>query len=538
LYSPECRITRFPPRFRTIFQEDTIMDHARRDFLKKAAVFTLATAGGSLLCEYAAAAQVKPKLSELANYDALGLAELIRKKRISPLELVDDVIGRIERVNPKINAVLTKLFDVEKARERAKQEIGDGPFAGVPMMLKNLTQYKDARIDAGSRLLARYIEKNGSPFRTNSPLIDAMERSGMIVTGITNSPEFGLLDTTEPVLHGATRNPWSTDHTAGGSSGGSAAAVAAGIIPFAHGTDAVGSIRMPACQCGIFGLKPTRERELGNTRAWSLGIDSINIPSELCLSRSVRDTAAFLNFIEKKNDENLPPVGLISGPSKKRLKVAMILETVQGKKPHPEVEKAIRASAQLLERLGHRVEEAKLEINGLEFNDAFLGLAASFTLRQINLLPSKEIRLEDVLEPWTLGLVDLAKKRGGLQLCSQRAVKVFTEVSASVEKLFKTYDALLSPVLRLPPYKIGWRSPTLDFDTLLNRFLDEVGYTPLHNAVGTPAMSVPLYWTRDGLPVGSQFAAWRGGEATLLGLAYELEEARPWAKKRPPVFAA
>src|SRR5262245_63108974 len=188
--------------YRAVFQEDINMDHARRDFLKKSAVFALATAGGSLLPGYVTA-QLKPTLSELANYDALGLAELIRKKQISPLELVDDVIGRVERVNPKINAVLTKLFDVEKARERAKQGIGDGPFAGVPVMLKNLTQYKDARIDAGSRLYERRIAKNGNQVRTNSPLIDAIERSGMIVAGVTNSPEFGLIETTEPVLHGA-----------------------------------------------------------------------------------------------------------------------------------------------------------------------------------------------------------------------------------------------------------------------------------------------------------------------------------------------
>jgi len=515
------------------------MGHARRDFLKKSAVFTLAAAGGSLLPEYAAT-QVKPKLSELASYDALGLAELIRKKQISPLELVDDVVRRVERVNPKINAVLTKLFDVEKARDRAKNGVVDGPFAGVPVMLKNLTQYKDARIDAGSRLYARYIEKKGNPFRMNSPLIDAMERSGMIVAGITSSPELGLLDTTEPVLYGATRNPWNADHTAGGSSGGSAAAVAAGIVPLAHGTDAGGSIRIPACHCGLFGLKPTRGRELGNTPAWSLGIESLNIASDFCLSRSVRDAAAFLNVVEKKDSENLAPVGFISGPSKNRLKVALILESYRGKKPHPEVEKAVRASAQLLERLGHKVEEAKMEINGPEFIDTFLGLFASFTMQyeaRIELLVGGAIRREETLEPWTLGLIEMAKSRGGIQPCSQRAIKVFTEASAAVEKLFKTYDVILSPVLRVPPYKIGWHSPTLDFNTLLERLLDELGYTPLHNAVGTPAMSVPLHWTRDGLPVGSQFAAWRGGEARLLGLAYELEEARPWAKKRPPVFA-
>jgi amidase len=395
-------------------------------------------------------------------------------------------------------------------------------------------------MDFGSRLYARHIAKNGNPVRMNSPLIDAMERSGMIVAGVTSSPELGLIETTEPVLYGATRNPWNTDYTAGGSSGGSAAAVAAGIVPLAHGNDGGGSIRIPACQCGVFGLKPTRERELGNSRVRSMGVESLNISSDLCLSRSVRDTAAFMNAVEKKNDTNLPPVGFISGPSKKRLKVALLMETFQGKKPHPEVEKAIRATAQLLEKLGHRVEEAKPEVNGPEFIDAFLGFWASSTLQYESAIEQwlgKETRREDALEPWTLGLIDLAKSRGGFQPCSQRAIKAFTEVSAAVEKLFKTYDALLSPVMRVPPYKIGWHAPTLDFKTLLDRVVDEVGYTPLHNAVGTPAMSVPLSWTRDGLPVGSQFAAWRGGEATLLGLAYELEEAQPWAKKRPPVFA-
>jgi amidase len=516
------------------------MNHTRRDFLKKSAVFTIVTAGGSMLTETAGATQVKPKPSELADYDSLGLAELIKKKQISPLELVDDVIRRVERVNPKINAVLTKLFDLEKARERVKQGIGDGPFAGVPVMLKNLTQYKDARIDFGSRLYARYIAKNGNQVRMNSPLIDAMERSGMIVAGVTSSPELGLIETTEPVLYGATRNPWNTDYTAGGSSGGSAAAVAAGIVSLAHGNDGGGSIRIPACQCGLFGLKPTRERELGNSRIRSMGIESLNIASDLCLSRSVRDTAAFLNAVENKNNPSLPPVGLVSGPSKKRLRVALIVETFQGKKPHPEVELSVRASAQLCEKLGHKVEEARLGIDGPEFIDAFLGLWALSTLQyeaRIEQWLGKETRREDALEPFTLGLIDLAKSRGGFQPCSQRAIKAFTEVSAAVEKLFKTYDAILSPVMRVPPYKIGWHAPTLDFNTLLDRVVDEVGYTPLHNAVGTPAMSVPLYWTRDGLPVGSQFAAWRGGEATLLGLAYELEEAQPWAKKRPPVFA-
>src|SRR5215510_7685984 len=514
------------------------MRHTRRTFLKQSAAFTV------LLSHPALATQAKKQLSRLSSYDAVGLADLIRRNQISPLELVDDVIRRVERVNPKINAVLTKNLDFERVRDKAKRGALDGMFAGVPVMLKNLQQYKDARIDSGSRLFAQAIAKLGNLTKENSPLVDAMERSGMIIAGITSSPELGLLDTTEPILHGATRNPWNLNHTAGGSSGGTAAAVAAGIVPLAHGSDAGGSIRIPACQCGVFGLKPTRERELGNTRLSSIGAESIilgSLASELCLSHSVRDTAAFLNAVEKKNNPFLPPVGFISGPFKKRLKVAMLLETFQGKKPHSEVEKAIRASAQLCERLGHKVEEAKTEINGPEFIDAFLCLWASSTLQyevRIEQFLGKETKREDTLEPWTLGLIDLAKSRGGLQPCSQRAIKAFTEASAAVEKLFKTYDVTLSPVMRVPPYKIGWHAPTLDFNMLLARVLDDIGTTPLNNAVGTPAMSVPLYWTRDGLPIGSQFAAWRGGEATLLGLAYELEEARPWAKKRPPVFAA
>jgi amidase len=508
------------------------MPYHRREFLKHSAAFTF-SAGASLF----GAAQRKTSLSELAQYDAVGLAELIKRKQITPLELVEDVIRRIERVNPRLNAVLTKNFDVGLARARAKGSLGEGMLAGVPMLVKNLVAYKDARIDFGSRLFANHIAKNGNFIKQNSPLIDAMERAGLIITGITNSPEQGLIETTEPVLHGATHNPWKRGYTSGGSSGGSAAAVAAGIVPLAHANDGGGSIRIPACQCGVLGLKTTRGRELGFEFFGSM---ELSISSNLCVSRSVRDTAAFLHAVENKQNPALPPVGFVAGPAKKRLKIALVRESFAGKQPHPEVEQALRASAQLCERLGHKLEETKLPINGAEFIDAFLGLWAASTARleaQVEQLLGKGTKREDVLEPWTLGLIDLAKSRG-VPACTQRALKVFGEVTAQMEKLWQSYDVILSPVMRVPPYKHGWHAPTLDFKTLLERVLDEVGYTPVHNAVGTPALSVPLYWTRDGLPIGSQFAAWRGGEATLLQLAYELEAARPWAKKRPPVFAA
>lgn len=289
------------------------MSQTRRTFLKQSAAFSL------LLSHPALAAQAKKHFSRLASYDALGLAELIRTKQVSALELVDEVIRRVERVNPKINAVLTKNLDFEMVRDRARKSQLEGMFAGVPVMLKNLQQYKDANIDSGSRLFAQAIAKRGNPTKLNSPLIDAMERSGMLITGITNAPELGLIDTTEPLLHGPTRNPWNLSHTAGGSSGGTAAAIAAGIVPFAHGNDGGGSIRIPACQCGVFGLKPTRSRELGSGG----GMGVLNIASNLCLSRSVRDTAAFLSVVENKKNPNLPSVGFISGPSKKRLRIAL-----------------------------------------------------------------------------------------------------------------------------------------------------------------------------------------------------------------------
>jgi amidase len=504
------------------------VEQTRRDFL-------MVAAGLAVAAESTFAAGVSR--SEFAKYDGLGLAELVKTKQVSPLELVDEVARRIERVNSKLNAVLIKNFDFEKARDRAKAGVGGGPFAGVPVMLKNLTQYKDARIDSGSRLMARYLAKNNYPAEKSSPLVDAMEQSGMIVTGITNAPEFGLIDTTEPILHGATHNPWNPGRTSGGSSGGTAAAVAAGIVPLAHGNDGGGSIRIPSCQCGLFGLKPTRGRELGNSGS-PVGVDALNIYSDLCLSRSVRDTAAFLNVVENKNNPKLLPVGYITGPSKKRLKIALVLETFDGKMPDPDVTKAIRAVAKLCDGLGHHVDESKLDIDGPEFIDAFIGFWASETAPlegQVAKLLGPDVKPADVLEPWTLGLIEVGKSRGPAAV--ERAIKTFGDVSARLEKMFQSYDVILSPVMRVPPYPLGEHAPTVEFKTLMTRVLDVVGYTPLHNAVGSTAMSVPLEWTSDGLPIGSQFAAWKGGESTLLQLAYELEAAHPWSAKRPRIFA-
>jgi amidase len=504
------------------------MSVTRRHFLAGSALF-------------AASAESIFAKSQLAQYDALGVAELIRKKEITALEAVEDVLRRIQQVNPKIHAVLTGNFDFENARTRARSIPNDGMFAGTPVMIKNLTEYTGARIDSGSRMEGRRIATNGVIAKHNSLLINAMEQSGMIITGITNAPEFGLIDCTEPLLHGPSRNPWNLTRTTGGSSGGSAAAIAAGIVPLAHGNDGGGSIRIPSTQCGVFGLKPTRGRELGNSPGAHGGLSAdLNIVSDLCLSRTVRDSAAFLSIVENKNEPALAPVGYVKEPSKKRLKIGMILETIGGKNPHPEVERATRETAKLCQDLGHSVEETKLGIDGAGFMDAFLGFWSAGTLgyeATVKEWFGPNAKLDDYLEPWTLGLMELARARGPAK-CLEGAQQAFPALARSLEILFARFDVLLSPVMTTPPYAIGYHAPTLPFATLLQRVVDDVGYTPIHNAAGTTAMSVPLNWSHDGLPIGSQFAAWRGGEATLLALAYELEEARPWVKRRPKVFAS
>lgn len=512
---------------------------SRRDFVKQAAAFSI-SAPTALLALGCRSGNLVPRqpiehraTSPLAEYDALGLAELIRTRQITPSELVEEVSRNMETINPRINAVLPGLFNGQGSRDRARRARGEGRLFGVPVMLKNLIAYRGATIDFGSRLYARAHHAKVVPASEDSALVGSMERAGMIVAGITNSAELGLLDTTEPVLHGATRNPWNPAFTAGGSSGGSAAAVAARIVPLAHGNDGAGSIRIPASHCGVFGLKPSRGRESGSGSATA----ALSISSDLCLSRSVRDTAAFLSEVESHDAPDLPPVGFVRGPSARRLRIALMMEPFQGGPAHSEVDQAVRSAAALCHELGHRIEEVPLPIAGQEFMDAFIGLWATTTLRLEQLVVDwlgNGTQPEEVLEAWTLGLISMAKARGR-EVCILRALDAFAKASAQMEAFFRDHDVMLSPVLRVAPFPLGWHDPSGNFGTIMERFLDAVGYTPLQNATGMPGMSVPLHWTADGLPVGVQFSAWRGAEVTLLELAYELEQARPWAHRTPQV---
>jgi amidase len=458
--------------------------------------------------------------------DATAQAELVRKGEVTSLQLVDAAIKRIEMMNPKLNAFVTTCF--EQAREQAKGELPDGPFRGVPYAIKDLSDYKGTRTTMGSRLFEDNIASE------NNGIVQKALAAGLVVLGKTNTPEFGLLPTTESMLLGPAHNPWNLEHSTGGSSGGAAAAVASGMLPFAQASDGGGSIRIPSSCCGVFGLKPSRGR-IYRTRQ--------NLPGDIAvrfaLSRSVRDSARLFAASENTGpDAPLPPVGEVLEPSSRRLKIAFTTENGTGVKVHPEVEAALQKTAKLCAELGHAVIPAKHPVDGEEFRRHFLAIWSSGPSQLEKYawwLGFKQFRIvaaEDVLEPWTLGLAEWLRQRepGAVE----SAVEYVGKVTLAYDRFFQTYDVQLSPVLQSPPIPLGEQAPDVPFDSLLERVFNYAAYTPPYNAAGAPAMSVPLFHTPDGLPIGSQFAARMGNERTLFELAYELEQAHPWFDRWAP----
>jgi amidase len=462
-------------------------------------------------------------LSELSSCD---LAALIRTRQITAREVIEETIRHIEALNATLNAVIHKTYD--RARQRAST-VGDGPFAGVPFLVKDNATIAGIELTRGSRALRGHV-----PDKTTS-FFAAAENCGLIVLGVTNMPELGLLDGTENALYGPTRNPWNLDYSPGGSSGGSAACVAAGLVPLAHGTDGGGSIRIPASHCGLFGLKASRGRLLRgrfNASPWERLVDG-------CISRSVRDTAMYLGLLEDP-ETPLPKLGFISGRSSRRLKIAMTDEGMRGEAPHPEVREAIAATAQLCRELGHTVEPVRPPLDQVKLGDAGRQVANIEVATAVDAIAKAKgiTRLEDGFESRALALREEALRKGPFERQIAAALPVLTAGSAMLDQFLQQWDVLLGPVARAPVFKIGLRDQAAIPFKLLDQIVEDyVAYTPLHNISGTPAMSVPLNWDCKGLPIGSQFAARLGSEATLLALAYELEEARPWANKRPRIFA-
>ncbi|HMD96199.1 MAG TPA: amidase [Terriglobia bacterium] len=476
-----------------------------------------------------------PTLDELAFLDATALADLVRRKEVKPIELVDATIERIERVNPKLNAVVAPMYD--QARAAAQDDIPDGPFGGVPFLLKDLVAaYAGVRMTSGSAFLRDFVPDH------DSELVRRQKRAGLIVVGKTNAPEFGILCTTEPLLFGPTRNPWDVNRTTGGSSGGSAAAVAAGIVPMAHANDGGGSIRIPASCCGLFGLKPTRAR---NPLGPDLGDMMGGFVCEHAVTRSVRDSAALLDatagpdvgdpyWAPPQARPFLQEVGADPG----RLRIAFSTKSLTGVPIHADCVKAVEDAAKLCTDLGHDVEEAAPEINIFFLLRAFSAVWWSGVAAGIDAFAfvTGRVPAQDQFEPLTWALHEKGHKVTGSEyLLSQLMLQ---QTARSVARFMEKYDIWLAPTLAEPPVPLGTFDSTPENPMKAwDRAIAFVPVTPLFNLTGQPAMSVPLSWNAQGLPVGVHFAGRFGDEATLFRLAAQLENVRPWANRRPPVSA-
>ncbi len=490
------------------------------------------------------------------RYDAMGLARLVADGDVHPLELVEAAAARIETVNPTVNAVIWERID--EAGLEAGSGVHDGPFAGVPILIKDLVVEKGKPATFGSVFFRNYIGETTSEFRHR------IDRSGFIDLGRTNTPEFGLLPTTEPTLYGPTKNPWDLTRSTGGSSGGAAAAVAAGIVPLAQGSDGGGSIRIPASATGLFGLKPSRGR---NPRRPGSSIDHLSV--EHAITRSVRDSAAFLDAIwgPVPGDQYwAPPPGASFLEATERdpdsLTIAFSVRDFRGDRAHPECEAAVLETARLLENLGHHVVEAEPDINGSLLADAFMELWAALaatgfglvlrgasqlkpavgrlrrvagdrrTMRLISRFDQRETG-KPAFEPFTFALAERSGRRSQVDLLE--AELALQTIAHQTGDFLSTFDLFLTPVLGSPPVPLGRIDQNLPWDEFVDMIFRYVAFTPLGNFAGLPAMSVPLHWTPDGLPVGSHFLARFGDEETLLSLAAQLERARPWGDRRPPL---
>ncbi|MFN3582562.1 amidase [Phenylobacterium sp.] len=460
--------------------------------------------------------------------DATETAAAIRRGELTAQQAVGAAVDRALALQPKLNFLVASDFD--RALARAATGPGAGPFAGVPFLIKDLDDYRGLPTRSGS-----FSQLPLPPAKGQGPLVDAFERAGAVVVGKSATPEYGFLPTTEPNVFGPTRNPWDPGRSSGGSSGGAAVAVAAGVVPFAHASDGGGSIRIPASCCGLFGLKPSRGRMVGTrgeTKISDLSVDHV-------LTRSVRDSAAMFALTEDQGpDAQHPPVGLVSGPLRRKLRVGLVMDGMAGKAPSPEVRAATERSAKLMESLGHTVVETRWPM-GQEFINDFLLLWSSGAAQLAAAIGKAAGRKPDttLLEPFSLGMAEMYAKAppGAFQAAMER----LHAAAMAYDPWFvgNGFDVILSPVLSAPPPPLGWVGPNVAFDTLVERLIEYVGYTTYHNVVGAPAMSVPLNWTDAGLPVGTQFAARVGHEALLFQLAYQLEAAQPWAQRLPTVHA-
>ncbi|MBK6489562.1 MAG: amidase [Gemmatimonadetes bacterium] len=488
--------------------------------------------------------------------DALALAALVRSRLATPRELVDAAIARIEQLNPALNAVVHTMFEQARREADAPPAHPDGVFCGIPFLIKDLlTAYAGEPMGNGSRLYDGWRPDH------DSEVMRRYRKAGVIVLGKTNTPEFGLAPFTEPRSKGIARNPWNTDRTTGGSSGGSAAAVASGMVPMAGGGDGGGSIRIPASCCGIFGFKATRGRVPTGPDEGELWAGAV---TEGVLTRSVRDSAAMLDALHgedvgapyaapRRDRPFLDEVTTEPG----RLRIAFTDAPMLGHAIHPDCSAAVHDAARLLESLGHDVEQRAPAIDREAFNRAFITIVCGEVLADLRDAASRigrEATRADVeVATWGLATLGGAISAGDYA----EAQRYLQRTARDIARFFTDVDVFLTPTLGAPPVPHGTLQPTQKEELLLTvlgalgaggimkRFgaiedaaatvFDFTPYPPLFNVTGQPAMSVPLFWNAEGLPVGVQLAARFGDDATLFRLAGALERTRPWAERWPTV---
>ncbi len=489
-------------------------------------------------------------------YDALGLADLVRRGEVQSRELVEECIARIERLNPRIQAVVLDLF--ERARQESERAAGEGPFAGVPFLVKDLIQrIPGVPTKEGSRFYERWTPTD------ETYLYRRWVDAGVITVAKTATSEMGLLPVVETELHGITRNPWKLSRTAGGSSGGSGAAVAAGLAPMASGGDGGGSIRIPAACCGLFGHKPSRARNPAGPTAsehWS------GFVSEHVLTRSVRDSAAMLDATHGPDETSpyyaAPIEGTFLGATERdprRLRIAFHSEPALPAEVHPDCIAAVQDAAQLCAELGHHVEEVAPRHDTLELARAFLiviGANVAAEIREGEQMLGRRATAKDFeLTTWITKLFgEAASARDCLV-----ALRVLQAEARRLAHVYRDYDLVLTPTLGAPPLPVGALAPqgidlmaqklvsTLSWKGLLTnqKIIDQaaestfsfIPFTPVANFTGQPSMSVPLFWNDEGLPIGVMFTGRPAEEPVMFSLAAQLERARPWASRRPPVHA-
>lgn len=472
-----------------------------------------------------------------ASFDAMGLAELVAKGDVTPSELTEEAIARIEKHNPTLNAVIYKMYDIARARaESLAGQSQKGPFHGVPFLLKDiLGDHAGVPTTSGSRFMA------GTVASQDATLTARYKKAGFVFLGKTNAPEFGILPTTEPQAYGASHNPWNLAHSTGGSSGGSAAAVAAGILPAAHANDGGGSIRIPASCCGLVGMKPTRARNpLGPVIGDVLG----GLIAEHVVTRSVRDSAAILDCTHgpEAGDPYCAPTPArpfleeIGSPTGV-LRLGFTKQATDGAALHPECQAAIDATVELCKGLGHRVEEVKLPIDADALSGAFMQVWAAglaFNIEAFAMIHGRAAD-EHLFEPLTWSLYQAGRDVSAAQYLI--AVAMLQMVAREIGRFSEPYDALITTTLGAPPIKNGVIDTTeTDAMKAFAPIIDYVPYTAIANVTGQPAISLPLHVSADGLPVGVMFSGRFGDEATLYRLAAQLEEAKPWIDRKPPVW--